>query len=172
MKNVLLLSDTHSHMDELILQHAAMADEIWHAGDVGDLSILEKLQQHMAKHAILRVVKGNIDGGALNYLPEHLFFEVEGLSFLMTHIPGPFGRYTPKTRQLLQQYSPQVFLCGHSHILRVQRDERHHGMLYVNPGAAGIHGFHKQRTMIRMKIRDGKAESMEVIDMGKRGKVL
>lgn len=172
MKNILVLSDTHSHMDEIMLQHAAEADEVWHAGDVGDASVLEKLEQRMDKNAVLRVVKGNIDGGALNFLPDYLFFELAGLSFLITHIPGPFGRYTPGTRQLLQQYSPQVFVCGHSHILRVQRDEKHRGMLYINPGAAGIHGFHKQRTMIRMKIRDGKAESMEVIDMGKRGKVL
>lgn len=171
MKNVLLLSDTHSHMDEVMLQHASEADEIWHAGDVGNTSVLEKLEQGMAKHATLRVVKGNIDGGDLNYLPDHLFFELEGLSFLMTHIPGPFGRYTPSSRQLIQKYQPKVFLCGHSHILKVQRDDKHHGMLYINPGAAGIHGFHKQRTMIRMKIRAGAVEKMEVIDMGKRGKI-
>ena len=171
MKNVLLLSDTHSFMDELILQHVAEADEIWHAGDVGDASVLEKLEQKMASNAVLRVVKGNIDGGPLNYLPNHLFFHLHGLSFLMTHIPGPLGRYTSKTRRLLLQYQPQVFLCGHSHILKVQRDDQFGGMLYINPGAAGIHGFHKQRTMIRMKIREGKLENMAVIDMGRRGKI-
>jgi putative phosphoesterase len=171
MKKVLFLSDTHGHLDALILDHVKNSDEIWHAGDVGNYGVLETIKKVMNPQAKLRAVKGNIDGMDLHELPEYLFFELEGLSFLMTHIPGPFGRYTTATRKLLDAYQPKIFLCGHSHLLKVQRDEKFGGMLYVNPGAAGIHGFHKQRTMIRMEISKGAVQKMEVIDMGKRGRI-
>jgi putative phosphoesterase len=132
---------------------------------------LQGIEGRLVEGAKLRAVKGNIDGGELLHLPEYISFSIEGFSLLMMHIAGPLGRYTPRLRQLLQQYRPQLLLCGHSHILKVQRDGAFGGMLYVNPGAAGIHGFHKQRTMIRMALDQGKIAQMEVIDMGKRAKM-
>ena len=166
MKKILLLSDTHSHLDERMLVYAHEADEIWHAGDIGDLAVTDRL----AKIKPLRAVYGNIDGAnARAQFPENNRFTLEGVHFLMTHIGGPAGKYTARVRELFVANAPEVFICGHSHILKVMHI-KNKKLLHLNPGAAGIHGFHQIRTMLRFEIHDGKLQNMEVIELGKRGK--
>lgn len=168
MKKILLLSDTHGHIDERILKYAQEADEIWHAGDIGDLRVTDTL----AKIRPLRTVYGNIDGNIAKVsFPENNIFTLEGVKFLMTHIGGPAGKYTPRVRELLNQEQPNVFICGHSHILKVMHIKGR-DMMHLNPGAAGIHGFHQIRTMLRFEIAQGKLQNMEVVELGLRGKSL
>ncbi|MEQ9187936.1 MAG: metallophosphoesterase family protein [Cryomorphaceae bacterium] len=159
-----LISDTHGYMDERIEHHLGMCDEIWHAGDVGDPTVLDRLE----RLAPLRGVYGNIDGTAVRKrFPEIEKMDFDGLKIAMIHIAGPLGRYTPQTRALIQDFKPDVLVCGHSHILRVKRDEKLN-LLYINPGAAGRHGFHKMRTLCRFDIHDGKLEHFEAIELGPR----
>lgn len=159
-----LISDTHSYMDERILHHLSTCDEIWHAGDVGDPTVLDELESV----ATVSGVYGNIDGTSVRKrLPEFVVRDIEGLRFLMIHISGPMGRYSPQTRALINEHNPDVIVCGHSHILRVKRDEKM-GLMYLNPGAAGRHGFHKVRTLCRFEIIDGKLEQFEAIELGPR----
>ena len=164
---ILLLSDTHDYLDDHILHHAAEADEIWHAGDVGTARITDAL----AAIKPLRAVYGNIDGRDIRVqFPEDLRFTVEGLDVFMTHIGGYPGHYASSVKSILQTTPPQLFICGHSHILRVMRDPKTN-TLCMNPGAAGVHGFHKMRTMIRFTIDKGKILNPEVIELGLRGKL-
>ncbi len=168
MKKILLLSDTHGHIDDRILKYTQEADEVWHAGDIGDLKVTDSL----AQHKLLRGVYGNIDGTKARLsFPENNTFTLEGVKFLMTHIGGPAGKYTPRVRELLNQERPDVFICGHSHILKVMHIKGRN-MMHLNPGAAGIHGFHQIRTMLRFEIAQGKLQNMEVIELGLRGKSL
>ena len=168
MKKILLLSDTHSHIDERIISYVDTADEIWHAGDIGRLTVTDQLE----KLKLLRAVYGNIDDAKARLsFPENNFFELEGVSFLMTHIGGPARKYTQRVREMLDHYQPQVFICGHSHILKVQFIKARQ-MMHLNPGAAGIHGFHQIRTMLRFTVDQGHLKNMEVIELGLRGKAL
>lgn len=156
----MLLSDTHSYIDDNIIKHARWADEVWHAGDIGDLYVTDTLQ----KLKPLRAVYGNIDDDkARQEFPLNNSFEVEGVTVLMTHIGGYPGRYKPRIKELLEQNPPQLYICGHSHILKVMQDKRL-GLLHMNPGAAGKHGFHQVRTMLRFTIANGKIENLEVIE--------
>ncbi len=165
MKKILLLSDTHHYLDDAILHHAEQADEIWHAGDIGKIEVADRL----SKIKPLRAVYGNIDDAQVRVtFPEHLRFTVEGLSVWMTHIGGYPGHYAPPIRKMLQENTPGLFICGHSHILRVMRDPKF-GMLTMNPGAAGIHGFHQVRTMLRFTISEGKVTALDAIELGLRG---
>ena len=161
-----LLSDTHGYLDPTIFEHFEDCDELWHAGDIGEGSVLEALKQFKP----LRAVYGNIDNSILQQsLPEDIWMDCEGLSVWITHIGGAPPNYNPRIKKLLKEKAPDVFICGHSHILRVKKDEKHN-MLYVNPGAAGQAGFHTVRTVIRMEISNAKISKMEVIELGKRGK--
>lgn len=160
-----LISDTHSYIDEKTLGYLREVDEIWHAGDIGNQEVIDALE----KVAPVKAVYGNIDGGKLRYYPEVLTFEAGGMKVMMIHIAGPIGKYNPKLRALLISEKPQLLVCGHSHILKVQKDPVFENLLYINPGAAGIHGFHKMRTIIRMEILAGKITKMEVVELGKRG---
>ena len=166
---ILLLSDTHGHIDEAILGHAREADEVWHAGDVGEGGVLEAL----AECAPVRAVYGNIDGGALRReLPLNLAWEPAGLPVLMTHIGGYPGRYTRRVRELIDGADPRprLYVCGHSHICKVMPD-RGRGLLHMNPGACGHHGFHKVRTMLRFRIGDGgRVADVAAIELGRRGR--
>ncbi len=165
MKKILLLSDTHGYLDKSILEHASQADEIWHAGDIGNLDTADRL----AAIKPLRAVYGNIDDTKVRTVyPLNNRFIIEGLNVWITHIGGYPGRYNPNIRQELNHHPPQLFICGHSHILRVMRDVRN-SLLHINPGAAGVHGFHKMRTMIRFQITNGKIENLDVIELGLRG---
>jgi len=160
-----LLSDTHSYMDDQILRLLADRDEIWHAGDFGSLEVSERLSQV----APLRGVYGNIDGQEIRLLhPKVLRFDVAGLDVLMTHIGGYPGKYHPDIREEIKQNPPQLYITGHSHILKVMTDKKRNNLLHINPGAAGKHGFHKIRTMVRFAIEAGQVRDLQVIELGKR----
>ncbi len=156
-----LLSDTHSYWDEKYLQYFETCDEIWHAGDFGSLEIALKLQAFRP----LRGVYGNIDGQEIRkHFPLVNRFTVEGAEVLMKHIGGYPGKYDPSIRGSLLTRPPKLFISGHSHILKVKYDKTL-DMLHVNPGAAGIYGFHKVRTMVRFAIEEGVFKDLEVIEL-------
>lgn len=165
MKKILLLSDTHGYLDEAILKHAAEADEIWHAGDIGPVDVYDRLN----KIGPVKAVYGNIDNHELrNFLPECCIFECEGLKVMMIHIAGQPGRYTARLKADLERERPAVLVCGHSHILRVERVSHPIPLLHLNPGAAGKHGFHQVRTLLRFRIQEGKIRDMEAVELGIR----
>lgn len=160
-----LLSDTHSHLDSAILKHLDVCDEIWHAGDIGVSSITDQLSEIKP----LRAVYGNIDDATIRQqFPEHLHFQCEGVKVFITHIGGYPGKYPSRIRKEIIEHQPQLFICGHSHILKVMPDKQHH-LLHINPGASGHHGFHIIRTMVRFHIDEGRIHQLEVIELGKRG---
>ena len=161
MTKILLLSDTHSYIDDRILQYASKADQIWHAGDIGDLRVTDAL----AKLKPLKAVYGNIDSAeARSEFPEHARFMCEGVDVWITHIGGYPGRYDRRVREDIRANPPKLFITGHSHILKVMPDKKL-GLLHMNPGAAGKHGFHKVRTMLRFEIDGEKIQNLEVIEM-------
>lgn len=160
-----LISDTHSYLDPKVFDHFKNVDEIWHAGDIGTMSLADELE----KFKPLKGVYGNIDDKDLQVrFPENLWMDIEGVSVLMTHIGGAPPNYNPRVKKLLKEKTPQVFICGHSHILRIKRDPAFNNMLFVNPGAAGQHGFHMMKTIVRFEIVAGDIKNMEVIELGKR----
>ena len=164
MKQIGILSDTHSTWDDRFAIHFAHCDEIWHAGDVGCLDTLQRLR---AITPMVRAVRGNIDHGPiLRLCPEVLDFQVEGVKVWMTHICGYPGRYAPGVRRMLIESRPQICVGGHSHILKVMYDHELN-LLHINPGAAGTHGWQRQRTLIRLKIDGDKIFDLEVIELGK-----
>ncbi|MDR3141091.1 MAG: metallophosphatase family protein [Tannerellaceae bacterium] len=162
MVKVGLLSDTHGYWDEKYKKYFDVCDEIWHAGDVGS----ELLACKLAAIKPLRAVYGNIDGQSVrSQYPKTAHFTIEGITVLMTHIGGYPGRYDPSIRKELYDARPGLFIAGHSHILKVMFDKRLN-CLYMNPGAAGISGFHKVRTLLRFAIEEGKIKDLEVIELG------
>ncbi len=164
MKKILLLSDTHSFLDEKILKYVDQADEVWHAGDIGDLHVTDEIK----KRKPLRAVYGNIDDDkARMEFPLNNRFFCEEVDVLITHIGGYPGKYNQAIRPVLQQKPPKLFICGHSHILKVQFDKTLN-LLHMNPGAAGIHGFHQVRTMLRFEIDGDKIQALEIIEFEKR----
>ena len=157
-----LISDTHGVFDPRFREFFSQVDQIWHAGDFGGGM---ELAARMADFKPLVGVAGNCDNHDLRFThPLHRFFECEGLKVLMTHIGGYPGRYDPRARKLIDELHPDIFVCGHSHILKVVRDTKRN-MLVINPGAAGIQGFHIVRTALRFHIDDGKIHDMEVFDV-------
>lgn len=161
MTKILLLSDTHSYIDDLIIKHIKNADEVWHAGDIGDLKVTETIK----KLKPLRAVYGNIDNSEAKLeFPETTRFMCEDVEVLMTHIGGYPGRYNPKIRPILQSQPPKLFICGHSHILKVMPDKKLN-LLHMNPGAIGIYGFHQVRTMLRFTVDGSKIDNLEVIEI-------
>ncbi len=161
MKKILLLSDTHSYIDDHICSHAQQADEVWHAGDIGDLRVTDRLKDIRP----LRAVYGNIDDKkARQEFPLHNRFMCEGVDVWITHIGGYPGRYSPAIRDELKKNPPMLFICGHSHILKVMAD-RKLDLLHMNPGAIGKHGFHKVRTMLRFTIDGVLIDNLEVIQL-------
>ena len=163
MTRIGLLSDTHSYLDSKIFTHFDTCDEIWHAGDVGDLTIMEQLKAFRP----LRIVSGNIDRETSD-LPGNQRFTLEGLDIWMTHIGGTPPKYNPAVRPNLQLSPPDIFVCGHSHILKVARDPKINNLLFINPGASGKHGFHRVRTAVRFALDAGRVTNMEVIELGSR----
>ena len=157
-----LLSDTHSYWDDKFVQYFSECDEIWHAGDIGDASIAQRLAQIKP----LRAVYGNIDGRDVRYdYPEHLRFKCENVDVWMTHIGGYPGKYSPKVKAEMLTNPPKLFVCGHSHILRVMFDKKL-GVLCVNPGAAGRFGIQSVRTLIRFTIDGDVVRDLEVVELG------
>lgn len=163
MKRIGILSDTHSTWDDRYATHFADCDEIWHAGDVGCIGVLGRLEQV----APVRAVRGNIDSGVVaRRCPELLEFEVEGVKVLLTHIGGYPGRYSPGMERKIADDGIRLFVCGHSHILKVQYDRRL-DCLHINPGAAGHHGWQKERTLVKLTVDGGDMRDLEVIELGK-----
>jgi len=163
-----LLSDTHSYLDPKIFSYFNDCDEIWHAGDIGDRIVVDELE----KFKTLRAVYGNIDDKDMQVrFPEDLWFPCEGLTIWMTHIGGVPPNYNPRVKKILKDKVPDIFICGHSHILRVKKDPIHRNMLYVNPGAAGNQGFHLIKTLLRFEIVGQEILKMEVVELGKRGAI-
>jgi len=161
-----LLSDTHSHLDAKVYEYFKSVDEIWHAGDIGD----KKLADDLESFKPLKAVFGNIDDKELQLrYPEDLWFDCEGVAVWMTHIGGAPPNYNPRVKKILKEKIPDLFICGHSHILRIKRDATYNNMLYINPGAVGNQGFHSMKTLMRFDIHQGKIENVEVIELGKRG---
>ncbi len=168
MTKILLLSDTHSHIDDVILKHVSWADEVWHAGDIGDLKVTDSIK----KLKTLRAVYGNIDDEKARLeFPLHNKFMCEKVSVYITHIGGYPGKYNLKIRDDLTFNPPNLFICGHSHILKVIYDKKLN-FLHMNPGAAGISGFHEVRTMLRFIIDNDKIKNLEIVELGKRNKII
>ncbi|MBA4746797.1 MAG: metallophosphoesterase family protein [Muricauda sp.] len=164
MTKILLLSDTHGHMDNTILKYAAQADEIWHAGDIGSISVTDQLEALKP----VRGVHGNIDDHVIQKeFPENNRFMCEGVDVWITHIGGYPNRYDVRVREEIRNNPPKLFICGHSHILKVMNDKKL-GVLHMNPGACGKYGFHQMRTMLRFVINEDKISDLEVIELGKR----
>ncbi len=164
MKKILLLSDTHSHIDDAILKYVRQADEVWHAGDIGDLHVTDAIKSEKP----LRAVYGNIDNAkARMEFPLNNRFMCEGVDVWITHIGGYPGKYNVAVRDEIIANPPKLFICGHSHILKVQYDQKLN-LLHMNPGAAGVHGFHQVRTMLRFEIEGDKIQNLEVIELGKK----
>lgn len=159
-----MLSDTHGHMDETILKYATQADEVWHAGDIGNLSVTDRLKALKP----VRGVYGNIDDHVIQKeFPENNRFMCEGVDVWITHIGGYPNRYNVRVRDEIKSNPPRLFICGHSHILKVMHDKKL-GLLHMNPGACGKHGFHQVRTMLRFVIDGEKISDLEVVELGKR----
>ena len=162
---IALLSDTHSHIEEAMFKHFEDCDEIWHAGDIGSFDVTDRLQAVKP----LRAVYGNIDGGMMRKeFPPHQIFMCEGVKVWITHIGGYPPKYTKDLKQHLNKIKPRLFICGHSHILRVIADPDRN-LLHMNPGAMGNHGFHRVKTMLTFQINGEKISDVNVIEFGKRG---
>ncbi|MAC95847.1 MAG: YfcE family phosphodiesterase [Flavobacteriales bacterium] len=164
MKKIGLISDTHSFLHPRVKHHFSNCDEIWHAGDIGNLALADEL----AAFKPLRAVYGNIDGTEVRKVyPEHLRFTLEGVDVWMTHIGGYPKRYDLRVRDEIKKNPPKLFICGHSHILKAMPDPQL-GLLHINPGAAGKVGFHQVLTLMRFELEAGKIQNLEVIELEKR----
>jgi putative phosphoesterase len=163
-----LISDTHGWIHPRLFEHFEDCDEIWHAGDIGNIETAERLSGFRT----LRAVYGNIDGMPLRITyNESLYFKAEDVNVLITHIGGAPGRYDHKVLTLLKENHPKLFICGHSHIAKIMYDKKEE-LLYVNPGAAGYIGFHKYMTAIRFRITGSRIHDMELMELGERGKAV
>ncbi|RLD28090.1 MAG: YfcE family phosphodiesterase [Bacteroidetes bacterium] len=164
MKKILLLSDTHSYIDDKILKYVKQADEVWHAGDIGDVKVTDAIKALKP----LRAVYGNIDNDKIRVeFPEHNRFFCEEVDVWITHIGGYPNRYDLRVRETIKQKSPNLFICGHSHILKVMQDKKLN-LLHMNPGAIGKYGIQKVRTMLRFEIDGKKIQNLEVIEFNKK----
>lgn len=170
MKRIGLLSDTHGHWDDRYGKYFAECDEIWHAGDIGTTELADRLASLPLRpgredHKVLRAVFGNIDGGDLRIMfSERYRFRCEDVEVLIKHIGGYPGNYDPSIRGSLFARPPKLFISGHSHILKVMYDKTLN-MLHINPGAAGIYGFHKVRTLVRFTIDGSEIKDLEIIEL-------
>tara|TARA_B100000963_G_scaffold165154_1_gene143392 strand:- start:14412 stop:14930 length:519 start_codon:yes stop_codon:yes gene_type:complete len=168
MKKILLLSDTHGYLDPKVHKYINGVDEVWHAGDIGTTSVTDEI----SKFKTLKGVYGNIDGHELrNLFPEYQIFICQGVKVLITHIGGYPGRYNARVKKLINKEKPELYVCGHSHILKVMYDSKNK-LLHMNPGACGIQGFHRLKTMLRFELNRGKIENIEAIELGKREAII
>jgi putative phosphoesterase len=164
MINVAVLSDTHGYMCERTIEIIQSCDEVWHAGDIGSLDILDQLEQSNKK---LRIVYGNIDGAIIKLrVPKIQRFTTGGLDVMITHVGGYPGKYEPEVSAILRTNPPGLLVCGHSHILKVMND-KHYKLLYMNPGAAGKYGFHLKRTLLLFSIDQGMCKNLRIIEWDK-----
>ena len=161
MKKISLLSDTHSILDERFIPHLKNSDEIWHAGDIGSLDVYDKL----TKLSDVKAVYGNIDNHKIRIgLKSELFFKCEGVNIYMTHIGGYPGKYSKGIKKKIEKTNPNIFICGHSHILKIMNDKKNK-LLFLNPGAAGNHGVHKVKTIIKFDIDDKEIRNLKIIEI-------
>jgi uncharacterized protein len=164
MKKIGLLSDTHSYLDPQIFEYFKEVDEIWHAGDIGSIEILDQLKAFKP----IKAVYGNIDDHVIRKeVPEFNHFLCEKVSVLITHIAGKPYKYVERAHKEIEKIKPKLFICGHSHILLVQMDKKFN-MLWMNPGACGFKGFHKVKTVLRFEIDGEKIQNLEAIELGNR----
>lgn len=167
MVKIGLLSDTHSYLDDAVFTYFEACDEIWHAGDVGDATIIKQLQNFKRT----RGVYGNIDDAKVKHeFPEHQKFTIEQVPVWMTHIGGYPPKYHPNVKPEIFQHPPKIFISGHSHILKVMYDPKI-ACLHLNPGAAGNVGWHQVRTLLRFDISEDRIENLQIIELGKRSKL-
>jgi putative phosphoesterase len=160
MKKILLLSDTHSYLDPKVIKYAETVDELWHAGDIGDLKVIDSLK----KIKPIQGVYGNIDGTEIRKeFAKDLIFNCEGVKVFITHIGGYPTKYAPKIIEKIKLHQPQLFICGHSHILKVMYD-KNLNVLHLNPGAAGKYGIHTKQTMLRFMIDQKEIKNLEVVE--------
>lgn len=165
MTKIGLISDTHGYLDNTVFNHFDQCDEIWHAGDFGSIAIAEELGKSRTP---VKGVYGNIDGHDVRSVyPEQLVWVCEEVKILMTHIGGYPPKYNPKVKEQLLIHRPQLFVCGHSHILKIMYDDKLN-CLHMNPGAAGKQGWHSMRTLIRFNIDGKEMKDCQVIELGKR----
>ena len=161
MKSIAVLSDTHSVLDERFIRHLKNSDEIWHAGDIGSLEIYDKLKTL----SNVRAVYGNIDNHKIRItLASELFFKCEGINVYMTHIGGKPGKYSKGIKEKIEKIEPNLFICGHSHILKIMNDKKNN-LLYINPGAAGNHGIHQVKTIIKFNIDKKNIKDLKIIEL-------
>jgi hypothetical protein len=161
-----VISDTHSWVDPAVYEHFAGVDEIWHAGDAGSLEVITELEAFRP----VKAVWGNCDDFKVRSATrEYLSFMIARKRVLIIHIGGYPGHYSPRALELIMEHKPDIFVCGHSHILKVIFDKKFN-MLCVNPGSAGRTGMHKVKTVIRFSVEDDKISDMEVIELGSRGR--
>ena len=164
MTRIGVLSDTHSYLDKRVFDYFKDVDEIWHAGDIGSYEVLQKLREFKPTRAVF----GNMDGGDVRYtLTEFYRFRVEDVNVLLTHIGGYPGHYNPWLIPMFQRETPNLFVCGHSHILKVMYDDTWK-MLTMTPGAAGLEGWQRVQTLLRFAIDGDKIQDLEVIELGKK----
>lgn len=164
MKKIGLISDTHSYLHPRVKHHFEKVDEIWHAGDIGNIELADEL----AEFKPFKAVYGNIDGHEIRaQYPKNLRFVEQGVDIWMTHIGGYPGRYDRRVDEEIKSNPPKLFICGHSHILKAMNDPKL-GLLHLNPGAAGKHGFHQLMTLMRFELDQSRIENLEVIELGKR----
>ena len=163
MKKISLLSDTHSKLDERFIPHLKNSDEIWHAGDIGSLNVYDKL----TKLSDVKAVYGNVDNHKIRIgLKSELFFKCEGLNIYMTHIGGYPGKYSKGIKEKIEKTNPNIFICGHSHILKIMNDKKNK-LLFLNPGAAGNHGIHKVKTIIKFDIDGKEIRNLKIIELNR-----
>ena len=164
MKKVLVISDTHSYIDDRIIKYASEADYVIHAGDIGSFDVIRKLKSVSKVH----FVYGNIDGNEIRSESNKFeFFKLNDLKILLTHISGKTPKYNKETLIKIKEHNPDLLIAGHSHILKIQYDKINK-LVFLNPGAAGRHGFHLKRTMLRFEIKLNKIENLEIIELGSR----
>ena len=164
MKKVLVISDTHSYIDDRIIKYASEADYVIHAGDIGSFDIIRKLKSVSE----VLFVYGNIDGNDIRSESNRFeFFKIDDLKILLTHISGKTPKYNKETLIKIKEHNPDLLIAGHSHILKIQYDKINK-LIFLNPGAAGRYGFHLKRTMLRFEIKLNKIENLEIIELGSR----
>ena len=164
MKKILLISDTHGYIDDIILKYAKKADLVIHAGDIGDINVIDTL----SKVSNVRAVYGNIDSAEIRSITnENELLNIEGFKILTTHIAGKQPNYNSRVKKIINKEYPDILIYGHSHILRVENDKKN-DIICINPGAAGKHGFHKKRTILRFNLNKKKIKNMEIIELGNR----
>ena len=164
MQKILLISDTHSYLDPKLFKYINTVDEVWHAGDIGDIQVCREIE----KLKPLKAVYGNIDGqDARKQYPENNIFMCEQVKVFITQIGGYTNRYNLEAKKIIEREKPNLFICGHSHILKIMYDKKYN-LLHLNPGACGMHGFHQVKTVLRFAINEAEIKDMEIIELGKR----